>query len=183
MADEDPTLRVERLTHSQGYFAVRPEHSLAARPEATLADVLRFPLVTTSRLSSHIMENLLGAVSPARRPELVTIACESIAMMKGIAFGSEAVAALPMRAMFAEVRAGALVPLPLRPPWLRGRFGIVSLRERAHSEVALRFVGILKEVDAETEARAREEERRIFGTAERGAEAPEGPRAKRQRSG
>lgn len=167
IAAEDPTLQVEPLTHSQGFFAVRADHPLAARREVALPELLRFPLVTTSRVTSHILEPLLKAASPGRRDELHTIACESIAMMKGIALGADAVAVLPMRAMFAEVRAGALAVLPLRPPWLHGRFGIVSLRERAPSEVATRFIDVLKEVDAETEARARQEERRLFDTAQR----------------
>jgi DNA-binding transcriptional LysR family regulator len=174
-AETDPTLRVERLAHSQGYFAVREGHPLAARHEVVLADVLRFPIATTSRMTSQIMEPLLGATSPGQRAEYFAVACESLSMMKAIAFESDTVAVLPMRAMFSEVRAGDLALLPLRPSWLHGRFGIVSLRNRAHTEVAQRFLGLLKEVDAETEARARQEERRIFGAA--------APREKRRRGG
>jgi DNA-binding transcriptional LysR family regulator len=180
VADEDPTLRVEPLTHARGYFAVRPQHPLAAKREVTLAEITRFSLVTTARVGSRILEPLLRAASPGRPAELLTISCESVAMMKGIALGTDAVAILTMRAMFAEIRAGTLVLLPLRPAWLHGRFGVVSLRERALSGLGLRFIEVLKEVDAETEARAQQEERRLFGGAERVAPAGRG---RRRRSG
>jgi DNA-binding transcriptional LysR family regulator len=166
LADEDPRLRVEPLTHSQLYFVVRPDHPLAARQRVALADILRFPVATTSRVTSPNMEMLLKAASPGKQDRLRTIACESLAMIKGILRGSDAIAFLPLRAMLGEIRSGALALLPLRPPWLRGRFGIVTLRECPQSEVAQGFVEILKEVDVETEALAREEERRTLGSAQ-----------------
>jgi DNA-binding transcriptional LysR family regulator len=183
VAEQDPTLHVEPLARSQGLFAVRAEHPLAGRPEVKLADVLRHPLVTTSRLTARVMEPLLKGASSGQRPDLVPIACESLSMMKGIALGSDAVAILPMRAMFAELESGDLVLLPPRPPWLHGRFGIATLRGRALSEISLQFVEALREVDAQTEARARAEELRIFGDAERRDGARKAARTVRRRPG
>jgi len=182
MADEDPTLQVEPLARSQGLFAVRPGHPLAGRPDVTVAEVLRHPVVSTSRMTARIMEPLLEATPKGQRSGFAPVVCESLSMMKRIAAASDAVAILPMRALFEEVATGALVLLPPRPSWLHGRFGIVRTRDRDLSEAALRFVEALREVDRDTDARAREEERRIFGDAKRNAAGPAATRARRSGS-
>ena len=182
MAEDDPMLQVEPLAHSQGFFAVRAGHPLAGRPRVAVADVMRYPVATTSRMTARVIEPLMDATPQGRRAGFHWIACESLAMMKGIARGCDAVAILPMRAMFAEVESGELVPLPPRPSWLHGRFGIVTLRDRAPAAAAARFVEALHEVDAATDARARDLERRVFSPGAREASAPKTSGAKRRPS-
>lgn len=183
MAESDPTLHVEPLSRAQGLLAVRPGNPLAGRPQVTLADVMRHPVVTTSRVTSRVMEPLLKAAPQEQRADFAPVVCESIAMMKRIAMGSDAVAILPMRALFDEVASGKLVLLPIRPPWLHGRFGVVRLRDHDHSESALQFLEVLREVDRETDARARAEEDRLLGNARPAGAGKRTGRSRSRRAG
>jgi len=152
---EDPQLNVVRLRRHQGYFVVRGRHPLLKSKAAlTLHEIFEFPLVATSRLNSTVLKGFL-ADAPRDNPasfagrSIPAIACESVAMMKTIAAGTDAVAILPLNTVMAEVSAGQLVVLPFVSPAMRPNFAVVRLAHRSLSPLGETFVRLLLEADAE----------------------------------
>jgi DNA-binding transcriptional LysR family regulator len=154
IAEDESELHITRLNQHQVYFVVRSGHALVASKEVpTLQSVLRFPLVTTSRISGPIPKQFLagglGDGPDHFTKSFPSITCESIAMMKTIAAETDTVGLLPLNAVMAEVRAGQLVVLSLAPPFLKVDWGIVRLSHRSLSRLGETFVRLLLEVDAE----------------------------------
>lgn len=181
-ASKDSALRVEPLSKVQGCFAVRPAHPLVEANPSSVFDIMAYPIVSTSRLTGRITEAFLHQAPANHRgvTAVPAIACESLAIMKSLARLGDAVAILPMRAMLEELEAGALRVLAPRPPWLYGEFGIITLRGRKASPLALLFAEELRAVDAQTQAEMRALERRLFSStrdAQARTPAPSGRRA------
>jgi DNA-binding transcriptional LysR family regulator len=161
-AEEDPELQVMPLDERQGHLLVRAGHPLLAHETLALADVVRFHVVASTRLTAPLLEPLLRARAelpsdvgaPATIP---SIGCESVAMMRAIALATDAVAILPLNLAADDLARGTLRVLPLELPWLRGRFGAIRVARRVTTPAAQAFLGLLRDVDAEVT----EEEERI----------------------
>lgn len=153
-AEADPEMRVIKLENHQGYFVMRPGHPvLKLKREKRVDESFHYPFVTTARFPTDVFKRLAEAlVGPlkdtSRRKVLSTITCESLAMMKTIVMGSDAISILPVNVVFDEVRAGKLAALPA-PDWVRANFGIVHLAHRSLSPVAEEMVRLVQEADAE----------------------------------
>lgn len=151
----DPDLEVTPLAPRQGYLLCRPGHPLAATTTATLADILQYPLVSTSRLPPRLLAPFAAASRQPDAPDgqrgrsVPAIACESLTMMKAIAMGSDAVALLPLAAASTELRARELVVLPLVEPWLAGQFAIIRLARRVLPPSGEELQRLLLAADAE----------------------------------
>jgi DNA-binding transcriptional LysR family regulator len=156
---EDPELHVAPFALHQGYLLVRNGHPLlrAAKPPGLL-DALAYPLVSTARLSPRLTAPMLQAVRRARGPSwrenepLVSVACESLPMMKRVVAGTDAIGVLTLGVAAAELRAGELAVLPIVEPWLHGRFGLIRLAHRSLPPAGETLVERLREVDAEVAA-------------------------------
>jgi DNA-binding transcriptional LysR family regulator len=152
---EQADLHVTRLGQHQGYFVVRSGHPLLASKEVpTLRGILKFPVVMSPWIPSAFVKSLLdGALGKNPDPSAVksfrAITCESVAMMKKIAAGSDAVAVLTLNTVMAEVQNGHLAVLPLVAPWIQGNFVAVRLAHRSLSPLGETFVRLLVEVSAE----------------------------------
>jgi DNA-binding transcriptional LysR family regulator len=147
MAEDEPELHITRLSQHQGYFVVRSGHPLLTSKEVpTLQSILRFPVITTSRISGPLLKQFLDHSTSKSFP---AITCESVAMMKTIAAETDVVTLLPLNAAIAEVRAGQLVVLSFAPPFLKVDWGIVRLSHRSLSPLGEIFVRLLLEIDAE----------------------------------
>jgi len=149
----DPDFIITALTPRQGYFVCRAGHSLLKQTRLTLKDVMAFPLVFTGRLPPRFLGPLLaasrhpGGTGDPHNPPAIT--CESLAMMKTIVAGSDAIAILPLGAIGPEVGSGTLAVLPLVEPWLYGNFSIIRLSRRTAPPSSEAFVQLLLETDAE----------------------------------
>jgi DNA-binding transcriptional LysR family regulator len=151
---EEPDLHTTRLNRHQAYFVVRSGHPLATSKKApTLQGMLRFPIIMTSRIHTTALKRfLIGAfgenpVSPTVK-SFPTIACESVAMMKTIVAGTDAVALLPLKPVMAEVLSRQLSVLPLVAPWFQGDLAVVRIAHRSLSPVGETFVRMLQDEDA-----------------------------------
>jgi len=181
---ENPELHITRMNRHQGYFVVRSGHPLATAPKKTptLQRLLQFPIVMSSRLPSAILRRfLIGAFGDNPDADSMksfpTIACDSIAMMKTIVAGTDAVSVLPLSTVTAEVLSGQFAILPLVESWFHSEFGVVRLAHRSLSPVGETFVRVLQEVDAkllDSETRAIS---KLFGGPRRAR-----PKARRARS-
>jgi DNA-binding transcriptional LysR family regulator len=80
---------------------------------------------------------------------LVSVACESLPMMKKVVAGTDAVGVLTLGVAADELRGGQLVVLPIVEPWLHGRFGVIRLAHRSLPPAGETLVERLREVDAE----------------------------------
>jgi DNA-binding transcriptional LysR family regulator len=143
----DPEIVVTPLHPRQGYFLVRATHPLVEKRRPTLADVTRFPLAASSRLTPALIEPLLRVASESRSPP--SVACESLSMIKTIVAGSDAVGLLPLCVVNQELEERRLAVLPLVEPWLRGDFAAMRLARRGLSPSGEEFQRILVEVDHE----------------------------------
>ncbi|MGO9946128.1 MAG: LysR family transcriptional regulator [Steroidobacteraceae bacterium] len=152
--DKEPDLHITRMNRHQGYFVVRSGHPLlASNKELTLQRMLRFPLAMSARPPIAMLRRFLSGTygdSPVPRAlkSFPPISCESVAMMKTIAAGTDAVTVVPLNSITTEVRSGQLVVLPLVLPWFQVYFGVVRMAHRSLSPVAQTFVRKLQEEDA-----------------------------------
>jgi DNA-binding transcriptional LysR family regulator len=151
---EDPDLEIIRMHRHQGYFVVRSGHPLVTAKKApTLQSMLQFPVVMTSRLPSAMLRRFLTATFgdkriPSTMKSFPATACESVAMMKTIIAGTDAIALLPLNAVIAEVTSGQMDVLSLVAPWFQGDVAVVRLAHRSLSPLGETFVRMLQEEDA-----------------------------------
>jgi len=168
---DDPEFLITPLSARQGYFVCRPGHPLLKEPGPTLGDVMEFPLVATGRLTPRLLGPLVAASrrkhggQETRSPP--TITCESLAMMKTIVAGSDAIAILPLGAVSRESRSGLLAVLPLVEPWLHANFAILRLARRTPPPSSELFVEIALRTDGEL-SRITEELHRVYFPPRRG---------------
>jgi DNA-binding transcriptional LysR family regulator len=156
---EDPELHVTPFGMHQGYLLVRASHPLLRATNAPgLHDALAYPLVSTARLSPRLTAPMLQAMRRARgrnwreNEPLVSVACESLPMMKKVVEGTDAVGVLTLGVAAAELRARQLAVLPIVEPWLHGRFGVIRLARRSLPPAGEALVEQLREVDVQVAA-------------------------------
>jgi DNA-binding transcriptional LysR family regulator len=153
LAVHDERLHVEPLQERQGIFYCRPDHPLASGPAPTLHQVRSYPLVGTSiptRLAqltgakkSEIPSSLpQGVATPEIRVETVRLACR-------IVMESDAIGIAILSQIKDEMALGRLVALPLQLPWVKTNYGIIRLANRTPAPVAMVFMDLLREVEAE----------------------------------
>ena len=167
-SEEDPEMDVIKLHPHQGYLVFRAEHPLlSARASDPIAQTWSYPFVTTSRFSTTVFKELTSVLlgSQATRlgtKALMSVACESLHMMKTIVRGSDAVAIMPLNLVCDEVEHGVLVAIP-GPEWLRGNFAIVRLAHRSLSPLGETFVHMVRQADAELLEWEEKTAARLFG--------------------
>jgi DNA-binding transcriptional LysR family regulator len=150
---DDPEFIITALAPRQGYFVCRATHPLLKQRRLTVEDVTAFPLVFTGRLAPRILGPIVaasrraGGTGELHNPP--SVACESIAMMKTIASGSDAIAILPLGAVEREIGSGTLAVLPLVMPWLHANFAVIRLASRTPPPSSEAFIQLLREADAE----------------------------------
>jgi len=174
---DDPEFLITPLAARQGYFVCRPGHPLLKQSGLTLGDIVAFPLVATGRLTPRLLGPLVAATR--RRPGAIearsppTITCESLAMMKTVVAGSDAIAILPLGAVSREAGSGLLAVLPLVEPWLHANFAILRLARRTPPPSSDLFVQLAIQTDAQL-SRITEEIHRVCFPARRGKRRRQG---------
>jgi DNA-binding transcriptional LysR family regulator len=168
VAANDPELEVAKLLNHTGYLVLRAGHPLLKKKQSDPVDESwNYPFVTTSRFNTAMFKELAGVLLGARRAarlgtkSLVSVACESLSMMKTVALESDAVALLPLNVMAGELERGDLVAMPA-PDWVRANFAIVRLAHRSLSPLGETFVRIVQDADAELLAWEEKTAKRLF---------------------
>jgi DNA-binding transcriptional LysR family regulator len=155
-AESDPEIEVSKLAQYQAYMVFRSGHPLLqSRGTKRRKLAWNFPIVFTSRFPHEMFRGLAEALCASQKANppgpggkaVVSIACESLPMMKAIAMETDAIAILPLRLVFEEVKAGTLAAVPA-PPWLKSNFGIARLTHRSLSPLGEEFVRMVREEDA-----------------------------------
>jgi LysR family pca operon transcriptional activator len=152
---EAPDLLVEPLQTLPGVFVVRPGHPLTKQgPPLTLARIVAWPLISPGRMPRSMQEPLVLAREQAREAGLVhpafpALILESPTLAQLAVQGSDAVAAVTVAIAERAVRAGLVVALPWRAPWMAVRHGILRLRGRRQTEAEAAFLDLLRGADRE----------------------------------
>ena len=140
-------LRAHRL-----YLACRAGHPLAGK-RPTQAQVMSFPLVTVVLHGAAADAVPPGAAAgfedQPRKGVSPAIEVTSLDLAKRIASQSDALFPGSAAMLRAELSSGELVLLDYDTPQLRAQPALVRLRDRTPSPAALRFLQLLREVEAE----------------------------------
>lgn len=151
-----PELAVERLPEHQGVFVCRAGHPLLDRTEPTLAEVFSYPFAGT-RLAPRVANFLAGhqtagRIDGATGEYVPSIEVNTIRMATEAVVGSDAFGIVPLLTAIELGRGGKLQALPLRPTWLRTRYGFITLRDRTLSPAAVELMREVRAVESELEA-------------------------------
>jgi DNA-binding transcriptional LysR family regulator len=147
-------LRITELAWHTGYVVVRTGHPLLAVESPTMARVLEYPLVFTSRVAPDLLSILaeLRGTTDDGALAIPAIGCDSLSMMRALVARTDAVTLMTMKPIAADIRSGRLATLPIREPWLGRRFAIVQLADRALAPAARALMQYIIQGDAEAAA-------------------------------
>ena len=160
-AIDDERLVVEPLPQHPAVFYCRSGHPLSNQEEVTLEDIGRYPIAMTI-LPKRLMD-MIGKADTTMRADIPEGAAttefrvETPSMARSIVTESDVLGlALPPQIEH-EVALGRIVELRLKvpPPWLTSYYGIIRLARRTPSPAANQFLAVLREVEAEIDARSR----------------------------
>jgi len=148
-----PDLAVEPLPEHQGVFICRPGHPLLDRPAPGLAEVFRYPFAGT-RLAPRVADFIdrdqaAGRVDDATGEYVPSIEVNTIRMVAEAVATSNAFGIVPLLTANELGRDGRVQALPLRPPWLKSKYGFITLRNRTLSPAAAAFMSEVRAVESE----------------------------------
>ncbi|HMU62540.1 MAG TPA: LysR family transcriptional regulator [Gemmatimonadales bacterium] len=158
-----PDLTIEPLPEHLGAFICRRGHPLLRRAAPTIAEVFAYPFAGT-RLAPRVAAFLRG-IESAGQIDAVTgeyvpsIEVNTIRMAAAAVAASDAFGIVPLLTGAELVQGGQLELLPLRPPWLKTRYGFITLRDRTLAPATIAFMEEVKGVEAELAA----EETKLLG--------------------
>ena len=174
--EHDPEITPMPTTHPY-YFVARAVHPLAGRRDVSAAETFGWPFVAPNRIPPRALEPMLSARRAATDGQLVprvfpAIECGEIATVKRIIEHSDAITALTLSCITAELEDGRYSVLGWEP-WMYLRYGIVSLKGRPRTHAAVRF----HELVVAAEALVTREEEVLAGRWGSGSGTPR-PRAR-----
>jgi LysR family transcriptional regulator, regulator for genes of the gallate degradation pathway len=163
---------VQPMAEHALYFVGRHEHPLAGRGSVTAAQTFAYPFIAPARIPPRLLEPMLQArrrsagrkSAPQAFPSLE---CNVLATVKRLVEGSDAVTALTLSCVAAELQQQRLALLGTKP-WLTVRYGVVVLKGHPMSSAALRFREFVAQAEAEV---APAESRVLSSWTSRGANA------------
>ena len=145
------------------YFFARAGHPLAqSKTSVRVADVMKWPFATPSRIPPRVLDPLLaahreGSAQLAAARPFPAVECSGLAPVKRLVTASNAVTASILPCIAEELDDGRFVLLATAP-WMHLQYGLVSLRGRPWTQVAETLRGFV--FDAERDAT--EFERRLL---------------------
>ena len=176
-------LDVTMLSPRQGFFIVRPGHPLARLDAPTLAEVVAFPLATTSRMGPQLTETIRKARSEDQGSRGVPeFGCESFTMLKSVVRGTDHVLIATPSIVADELERGELRVLPLVEPLVATSFAVMKLRNRTLSPVAEHLVAAIENADRIVAQADRAGEARLLRTGIAPGGAREAARPRRART-
>ena len=149
----EPDLEVEPMGEHPLYFVGRHAHPLAGRDKVTAADTFAYPFIAPARIPPRLLEPMLQARRKAAGRKAMphafpALECNVLAAVKRIVEGSDAMTALTLSCLAAELGQRRLALLGTKP-WLSVRYGIVSLKGHPMSSAAMRFRELVAQAETE----------------------------------
>ena len=151
MSDQD--LTVEPMSNHALHFIARAGHPLCARQRVTAADTFEFPFISPARIPPLVLEPMLAAQRTTRHPlaasrAFPSLECNSLSTVKRIVAASDAVTAVTLSCISAELDSGVFELLDSAPR-LTLHYGLVRLKGHPASTAAGKFREFI--LDAERE--------------------------------
>jgi DNA-binding transcriptional LysR family regulator len=157
----EPDLNIEPMEEHPLYFVARNAHPLATRARVTPTDTFSFPFISPARIPPRLLEPMLAAQRKADPTALArafpSVECNSLAAVKRIVAGSNAITAATLQGVSSELESGTFALLG-REPWLTVRYGVVVLKGHPLSSAAMR----LRELVIEAEQAVAVEEKQLL---------------------
>lgn len=150
----DPGLEAEALRPQPGVFAVRRDHPLTRVATVTLPDILAFPLMFIGRVPQAVQGPMATAREAARaartaHPAFPAMIQESPTVAVSLLRHCDAVLPVTLPVVGTALRAGEVVVLRWREPWLSLYPGVVRLRGRPLGEAEQAFLDLLRDTERE----------------------------------
>ena len=150
-------LEVETLPskHSTHFF-VRAGHPLAGRRGVTAVEVMDWPFASPSRVPPRMLKHLLRAQRAAAARSTMprpfpAIECNGVASVKRIVRDSNAISASILSCISSELETGEFVLIGSEPE-LHLQYGIVRLRRRPWTQIALALHDYVLEAERDASA-------------------------------
>jgi DNA-binding transcriptional LysR family regulator len=149
VARADAAFDVRQIGRLYGGFFVRRSHPLAGRARLRLADIAPFG-VATGRLPDEVQALLTRAMDlPEGEPLPIALECDDMQALKSIMLCTDTVMVGAQVLVAGELAAGEVVELaPLDMPAAYSELGVVSLRGRSFSPIALVAVACFERLAA-----------------------------------
>ena len=134
------------------YFVGRRDHPLARRTGVKPVDTFAFPMVAPARIPPRLLGPMLAArtksadAASLARP-FPLIECNVVSTVKRVVEGSDALTALTLCCMAAELQDRRLTLIGSEP-WMSVHYGVVSLKDRPMSSAAARLREFVVEAEA-----------------------------------
>jgi len=148
---DDSRFRVTPLPQQEFKWFCQRSHPLAAKKHLSRNDLLRYPLATPRmpRWAIAWFDEVLAADEQENGSvALPTVRCESYSTLKRIVLNSNCVSVALSATIQPELDAGLLVALPVDASPLKTNAGIVQLRKRTLSPLAVAMVDRFLELTA-----------------------------------
>lgn len=151
-------LVTELLNDTQVYFFARPQHPLAARKRPALEDMSRYPwagIRAPARMNAYLPADGGRAGRWDRRSgEFVpALEIDTVSDVLALARESDVLAIATFTMVEEDLAEGQLVVVRFAPRWLRLCYGFISRPNHTPSPATLRFMEIVREIEADLEAR------------------------------
>jgi len=136
-------LDIEPMVEHPLFFVGRTGHPLAGRSTNGTLDILDYPVVSPSRIPPRLLAHMVQAqrMTLDRSQDISTfpaLECQDLSTVKRIVQNSNAVTAVTLPAIAAELRNQQLTLLATEP-WLSTRYGLVRLKGSRLSTAAARL--------------------------------------------
>jgi DNA-binding transcriptional LysR family regulator len=155
--EKDPRVQVEALRPHAAALVCRRGHPLAQEGATSLQRILGFPMVGP-RLPPRAVPFLAPAGTGFRIDDSGSLVppfhVESVQTAMQILTTGDAVAALPLLLIEAELTAGTLVVLDHHAPWLQTRYGFAWPRQATLSTAALTLMAEVRSLEAQQAERS-----------------------------
>lgn len=148
---QDQRLDIEFLPEHSVACCCRREHPLAGRQELTLEEILSYPLVGS--VFPPVLAPILakgtaaGRIDEASQNFLPAITVHSLSAARDIALGCDAILPITPGCISRELESGEIVILNFMRPWMKHRYGFITLRGRTPSPATLEFMGTIRALE------------------------------------
>jgi DNA-binding transcriptional LysR family regulator len=148
----------ERLVDRPVYFFARPHHPLVARKRCALGDALAYPwagIRAPARVSTHLPADVGHAGHWDRETGQFVPALEVdvVSEFKVLARESDILVAATFTMVEQELAAREFAIVRFTHPWLRLDYGFISRPNHTLSPATIRFMEIVREIEADLETR------------------------------
>ena len=135
-------LQIEPIAEHPLYFVARKAHPLASCARVTPTETFSFPFISPARIPPRLLEPTRTAQRKTYPNALAwafpSVECSSLATVKRIVAGSNAITAVTLQVVSSDLESGQFALLG-REPWLNVRYGVVDLKGFPLSSAAKRL--------------------------------------------